>query len=92
MAVAQEPSFELAWYNLGFLQDEAGRTNDAVESLTRAIDLDPGYADAHFNLASCLERVGRIDDAVRHWRMYLRLEPVGQAAAHVRSRIEKLSG
>lgn len=90
MASSQEPSFELAWYNLGYLLDEAGRTSEAVDSLTHAVEVDPMYADAHFNLASCLERLGRVEDAVHHWKMYLRLEPVGQAAAQVRNRLAQL--
>jgi tetratricopeptide (TPR) repeat protein len=92
MAVSQEPAFELAWYNLGFMQDESGRTAQAVQSLTKAVEIDPSYADAHFNLASCLERLGRVEDAVREWKAYLRLDPVGQTAAQVRSRVERLSG
>jgi Tfp pilus assembly protein PilF len=45
-----------AWYNLGDLLDDQGRTDAAIECLRKALRAAPDYADAMFNLALLLQR------------------------------------
>lgn len=71
--------------NLGLAYDRAGRGNEAVATLERAVDIagdsDPA-ADrygalyrAHGNLGMALARAGRYDDAVTHLFRALELHP-----------------
>ncbi len=43
--LASEPKFALAWYNLGLVQDAAGRYREAATSLRRYLGLSPGASD-----------------------------------------------
>ena len=53
-AYAQATSIEGAnakwWYRLAFVQARTGRTDDAIQDVRRAIDLNPDYAPAHWRL------------------------------------------
>jgi len=51
-----DPTFAEAWYNLGDLLDEQGRSETAIECLRTALRVAPDYADAMFNLALLLQR------------------------------------
>ncbi len=49
----QEPSFPVAWFNLGYLYLRMGRPKDAETATERAVALKPGYQAALVNLALC---------------------------------------
>ena len=55
-ATRVDPTFADAWYNLGDLLDEEGRSEAATECLRTALRVAPDYADAMFNLALLLQR------------------------------------
>jgi tetratricopeptide (TPR) repeat protein len=48
---------------------------EAVQHLTRVIDINPRSADAYRNLAIALSLQGRLDEAIAHDRAALRLQP-----------------
>src|SRR5262249_47408545 len=48
-AVAADPRFAEAWYNLADLLEEQGRIDTAIDHLQRAVTADPDFADATFN-------------------------------------------
>jgi tetratricopeptide (TPR) repeat protein len=50
-----EPENKFAWYNLGVLAQEAGRTGDARAAYDRALKADPAFPPALFNEALLLE-------------------------------------
>ena len=41
-----------------------GRSDDAVASYRRAIEIRPDYDKTHFNLGKALNETGRLEDAV----------------------------
>jgi tetratricopeptide (TPR) repeat protein len=55
-ATRVDPNFAEAWFNLGDLLDERGRSEAAIECLRQALRVAPNYADAAFNLALLLQR------------------------------------
>lgn len=75
MALAREPGFAEAWYNLGDLAEAAGDPDLARRSLQRALQCDAGFADAAFNLARLNYAAGAFDDAAAQWQRYLELDP-----------------
>lgn len=53
-AIALKPDHAEAMMNLGRIDEEAGRLDDAVAWYRRAIDARPKLAEAHYNLARAL--------------------------------------
>ena len=60
----------------------AGRPDEAVEHLRRAIALAPEAAGAHHELALAYAEEGRLDPAAGELREVLRLDPENGAASH----------
>lgn len=87
LALAQDATLACAWYNLADIAEEAGRLDEAVAYLEKALEACPTYADAHFNLAHCLEAAGRKSDAERHWAGYLRYDQQSEWATLARRRL-----
>lgn len=61
--------------NLAEMQRLIGRTDDAVRSASRALQLQPDFFPAHHNLASALEKQGDFDQAIEHYRAGIALQP-----------------
>ena len=89
MATENDPSYALAFFDLGNVLDELKRMPDAIAAYRRAIELQPHYADAHYNLALALERNGQRRSALPHWTTYLRLDGSGPWAQHARLQLRK---
>src|SRR5258708_254831 len=70
-ATQVDPNFAEAWYNLGDLLDEQGRSEAAIECLRKALRDAPDYADALFNLALLLQRKNQYAEAANYWRRYI---------------------
>jgi tetratricopeptide (TPR) repeat protein len=64
------------WFNLGFLLDEAGRTEEAEAAFRRAVALDDKLDRAWYGLALVLIRQGRYDDAVPALERNTKLQPM----------------
>jgi protein O-mannosyl-transferase len=73
--IAKNPSAEMAYVNLGMLQQESGRLDDAIASYDRALALDPTAADVHRNRGNALAAQGRVDAAIASFGTALRLDP-----------------
>jgi tetratricopeptide (TPR) repeat protein len=58
-AIARDPNFPDAWFNLGVLQEKVGRIDEALSSYERAFAVEPAYADALHNAALLLMRKRR---------------------------------
>lgn len=69
----------ILFFNLGVVQEDQGRPDDAVAAYRNALVHDPCLADAHFNLALLLERGGETQAAFRHLLAYRRLLPANNA-------------
>jgi tetratricopeptide (TPR) repeat protein len=89
-AVEADPSYALAQFNLGNLYDELGRSDEAFVYYRKALALNSDYADAHFNLALLCERTGDNLKAVHHWKVYLKLDRVGEWADIARKQLERI--
>jgi tetratricopeptide (TPR) repeat protein len=89
-ATVADPSYALAFFDLGNVLDETQRLDEAIQAYQHAISLVPQYADAHYNLALAFERQGERRRALCHWMTYVRLDPVGQWAAHAKGQARKI--
>ncbi len=61
--------------NLGITYDKVGRYQEAIEELSRALQLDPGYIDVMTNTAVTYFHMDRCDEAVQALQEAIRLKP-----------------
>lgn len=59
----------------GVASIQAGRPEDAVAAITRALELDPNQGPSHYNLGTILHSLGRYDEAISHFKEAIRLDP-----------------
>jgi tetratricopeptide (TPR) repeat protein len=67
-AVERDPARIDAWLDLGRLALARGRTDEAVETLTKAVTLAPESLEANYNLAQAFRLQGKPADADRFQR------------------------
>jgi Flp pilus assembly protein TadD len=72
-AVALQPGYAAALYNLGWLAQKTGRPESAGEYYRKALEADPLYWQAHQNLGNLCVLRGNLPDAVRQYREVIRL-------------------
>ena len=63
------------WLNKGGKLGSAGRYQEAIECLDRAIDINPKYALAWYNKGVVLTRLGRYQEAINCYDRTLELNP-----------------
>jgi tetratricopeptide (TPR) repeat protein len=81
-AIAADPTFAKAYYNLGIAYNNAGQPGHALENYEMALLADSNYADARFNYAILLQQQGYTDDAVVQLERIVAENP-NDAAAHL---------
>jgi tetratricopeptide (TPR) repeat protein len=81
IAVARDPAFAEAWYNLAMAAEDEEHTDLAIAEYRRAVQARPDYADAHFNLALLLTKADRYAEALSVWERFLELDPNSKQAA-----------
>jgi len=81
IAVARDPAFAEAWYNLALAAEDDKQTDLAVAQYRRAVQAEPDYADAQFNLALLLTHLDRCSEALAAWERFLELEPSSKQAS-----------
>jgi tetratricopeptide (TPR) repeat protein len=74
-AVALWPTFRGAWNQLGYVYIAQGKPTDALNALTRFVQLAPRAPNPHDSLGEVLLRVKRLRDAEAEYRTALRLDP-----------------
>jgi len=96
IAVARDPAFAEAWYNLAMAAEDEAHEDLAIAEYRRAVQAQPDYADAHYNLALLLTKLDRCEEALATWERFLELEPKSgqantarRAAALCRMRIKQ---
>jgi tetratricopeptide (TPR) repeat protein len=83
-ALQESPGFVLALMNLGKLQITRRDFEAAAGTLMLVVDLDPALAEAHSLLGESYLQVRKGSKAEVHFKEALRLDPAGQAEAHLR--------
>jgi tetratricopeptide (TPR) repeat protein len=68
------------FFNQGFLQESAGRLEDAEISFRRAIALDDTLDRAWFGLGLVLMRLSRLDEAITALKRNTQLQPMSPHA------------
>jgi tetratricopeptide (TPR) repeat protein len=74
-ALARDPRFAEARYNLAQALEAAGKEDAAAAELSRVLDTDPRHADAVFNLAQLRMKAGEMAAAKKLYERYLALDP-----------------
>jgi tetratricopeptide (TPR) repeat protein len=75
-AIAIRPEAAAAHVNLGLaLREIQNRTDEAIDSMRRAVALDPRSLVAQYNLAAWLLRQQRTEEAIVHARIATQLDP-----------------
>ena len=80
IAVARDPAFAEAWYNLALAAEDEQQSDLAIAEYRRAVRAEPDYADAQFNLALLLTKLDRCSEALAAWERFLELEPSSKQA------------
>ena len=63
-AIALNSSDASLRYKLGYMLEDAGALEDAVESYETSLRLNPGAAKTHCNMGSALQKMGQMDRAL----------------------------
>jgi tetratricopeptide (TPR) repeat protein len=80
--VATQPHQTIGWYKLGNAQRALNRTDEALASYQRAIDLDPRHGAALCNRGVVLMAVGRPSDALASFERALDADPADAIAMY----------
>ena len=81
-AIAIDPSFPKAYYNLAIAYASIGQTERAMDNYELALMADPNYADARYNYALLLQSQGFTDDAIAQYKKILAANP-NDASTHL---------
>jgi tetratricopeptide (TPR) repeat protein len=79
-ALRLKPDYMSVWLDMGNLNRDQGRLNDAVENYKHAIALSPDENLAHYNLGVAYGDLGQPDNAIHEYREAKRLNPANLAA------------
>jgi tetratricopeptide (TPR) repeat protein len=64
-----------AYDGLGSALADAGKSEEALRWLSKAVQIAPGYSQAQFNLGTLLLQLRRFDEALDHLRIAVTLNP-----------------
>ena len=74
-ALGSDPGHVPAWFLLGLVSQEGGRSEEAQQAYREAIRLRPDHAEAHNNLGICLARQGNLPEATKCFRLAVEHRP-----------------
>lgn len=74
-ALLMDPDSAMLHLNLGNLQDQAGKKDEALKSYLKAIALDPGSLNAFYNLGLLYVELGKNPEAKQAFEAALKLAP-----------------
>lgn len=77
-ALRVDPDSAMLHLNLGNLQDQAGRKDEALKSYLKALALDPGSVNALYNLGLLYAELGKNHEAKQSFEAALKLAPDDQ--------------
>jgi tetratricopeptide (TPR) repeat protein len=89
-AIAIEPNYVDAYYNLGFALREQGDLEEAIKNFNKVISLNPNYVDAYNNMAATLEKQGKLEEALKAYKKAVAIKPdYADAYYNMASTLEK---
>jgi len=74
-AIAGNPEYVDAYYNLAKLYQDVERPQEAVALYHQALQLNPGYKDAYFNLGRLYQQLGEEQKAVEAYNQMIQTNP-----------------
>jgi tetratricopeptide (TPR) repeat protein len=74
-ATMKSPNKARPRVNLGVALADRGRTEEAVDHFSKALESMPDHAEAHNNLGAALADLGRTREAIKHYSQALKLKP-----------------
>jgi predicted O-linked N-acetylglucosamine transferase (SPINDLY family) len=74
-AIAINPRYAKAHYNLAGTHHELDQINKALESYKEAIKIDPSYAEAHNNIGNLFVEIDQLDHAIDSFQKAVALSP-----------------
>lgn len=83
-ALTERPNSLLTLLNLGKLRISQKNFDGAIESLSKAVEVEPQSADANFFLGEAWLQIKKGSKAVGYFNEAIRLDPIGKAEAHLR--------
>ncbi len=83
-ALTERPNSLLTLLNLGKLRISQKNFESAIESLSKAVEVEPQSADANFFLGEAYLQIKKGSKAVSYFNEAIRLDPIGKAEAHLR--------
>lgn len=82
-----EPATPALLSELALAQRSAGKRDEALASLRKALSLDEKYATAHYLMGNMLAADKKFGEAKQHYEQYLKLAPTGEQADRARERL-----
>jgi len=73
--VKKSPNKARPYSNLGAVQAERQKTDEAIQNYLKALQINPNYVDAHYNFGAALAMQGKTDEAMEHYRKALQIDP-----------------
>ena len=71
-AIVLDPTYTYVYFSRGVLRwRELGEYEEAIEDLSRVLELDPGWAEAIFNRALAYKMNMQYEDAIADFERYL---------------------
>ena len=83
----ERPDSAVAHFNSGILYAKAEGWTQAIEHLSRAVEIDPNFLEARLGLAVSLELAGRLQEAKEQFLAALQQEPVNTQLIHYLAQI-----
>jgi tetratricopeptide (TPR) repeat protein len=62
-------------YQQGLDYSLEGRVEDAISSLSAAVQAEPRFCSAYNAMGNCLDRLGRYEEAIRNYEKVIELDP-----------------
>ncbi len=80
-ALAEDPSLDGIWVQLGHARKESGDLQAAETAYREALSLRPDMPDTHLQLGHLFKIMGRLDDSAKAYAQAVRLQPGGGDAS-----------
>jgi len=88
-SVQADPTFPLAYNNLGMLYADLGKYDQAIDALLQSIQLAPDGAEAYNNLGFILRRMNQNLEGAIAYSRFVQLAPDSEEAPRIKQWIEK---